>query len=324
MDSSRVTGTNYYYEGIPWITREIFPAATFPYELWKLINQKAYEPIWSKAPGGRGRLSDPEGTEISWTYWEDYFDPNHYKRTGSVPHFRQEPFFGHLFGRPTPPFIIKDDAQGVVSGTTNHVGRPFPNIKVYVEKNKVVKVVGGGGYGDLWRILLQDTEDNKYPEHPEKGLFYWWEMAIGTNPKMIRHRNAFLLSGAGTVYERMRAGVIHMGFGTCIDGPSETFAAENNLTYGHLHVHLLFPNFEITTKWGETIRIIDNGRLTALDDPEVVALAEKFGDPTDLLKIDWIPPIPGISLPGSYEKDYAGDPFAFIADYQSSTGKTGA
>ena len=65
------------------------------------------------------------------------------------------------------------------------------------------------------------------------------------------------------------------------------------------------------TKGGEEITFLNHGRLTALDDPEVRALAAKFGDPDQLLKEDWIPAIPGITLEGSY-LDFARDPARWI------------
>jgi hypothetical protein len=51
-----------------------------------------------------------------------------------------------------------------------------------------------------------------------------------------------------------------------------------------------------------------------LDDQEVRALAAKYGDPDKLLAEDWIPDIPGINAPGSYE-EYARDPWKY-ADAQ--------
>lgn len=319
------TPTSYDYEGIPWITREMFLAAKFPFELWALINRRAWEKIWSKSRGGRGRLTDPEGTDISWTFWDEYFDPNHYMKTGSAPRDLKEPLnLGHLYGRNTAPFLPKDDAEGVVAGTTNHIGRPFPPIRAIVKKNQIVEVEGGGGYGDLVRGLLNDTKDIKYPEYPEKGFLYWWELAIGTNPKMVRPSNCLMLSGSGTLSERLRSGMIHMGFGTVNFSPSEIFGKENNITYGHIHIHLMFANFEITTKKGEVIKVIDKGRLTVLDDPEVIEKASKFGDPKELLRDDWIAPVPGISVPGDYHKDYAQDPFTYIKNYHASKGKTSA
>jgi hypothetical protein len=102
-----------------------------------------------------------------------------------------------------------------------------------------------------------------------------------------------------------------MGFGTLWRSAEEKWAGENGILYGHLHIHLLFATFTITTKSGKEYTIIRNGRLTALDDPEVRELAKKYGDPDELLHEDWIPQIPGITCDGSYE-EYARDPGKWI------------
>jgi len=120
-----------------------------------------------------------------------------------------------------------------------------------------------------------------------------------------------MLSSGGFEWERRRSGVIHMGFGTRWRGPEEVWAGERGLVYGHLHVHLLFPTYEVTSRQGRKTKVIDNGRLVALDDPEVRKLAAKYGDPDDLLSEDWIPKIPGINAPGSYD-EYARDPLPHI------------
>jgi len=38
-------------------------------------------------------------------------------------------------------------------------------------------------------------------------------------------------------------------------------------------------------------RIVEKGHLLALDDPEVRAIAAKYGDPDELLREDWIPEV---------------------------------
>ena len=48
--------------------------------------------------------------------------------------------------------------------------------------------------------------------------------------------------------------------------------------------------------------------MTAMDQAEVRALASRYGDPDNLLSEEWIPYVPGINAPGSYE-DYAADPY---------------
>jgi hypothetical protein len=54
--------------------------------------------------------------------------------------------------------------------------------------------------------------------------------------------------------------------------------------------------------------LIDKGEVTALNSPEIRALASRYGDPKELLGDDWAPHLPGINAPGRYE-DYAKDPW---------------
>jgi hypothetical protein len=298
--------SGYRYEQIPWLQAEHFlqRSTTYPLELHLLINNKTWEPIWEKGRGGRARLTDPEGTDISWTYWEEYYDGSRYG-------FSSNPRNGHLFGHPVPPLIAKEDAAGVVAGTTSHFSRAFPQIKVELEAGQIVNVMGGAAYGDAWRDLLEESKRTQYPCFPRPGLFYLWEAAIGTNPKIIRPSHIERHSSGGFEWERRRSGVIHMGFGTLWRAPEEKWAGEQGLLYGHLHIHLLFPTLVVTAEDGCEHAVIRNGRLTALDDPEVRRVASRYGDPDELLKEDWIPQIPGISCPGSYQ-EYARDPGRWI------------
>jgi hypothetical protein len=140
-------------------------------------------------------------------------------------------------------------------------------------------------------------------------------MAIGTNPKVRRPSNVLKLSSGGNEIERSRSGVIHVGFGTRWRGESERWAAQKRIKYGHLHVHLLFATYRITTPDGKELSVIENGRLKVLDDPEVREMARKYGNPEELLREDWVPKVPGISSGGKYE-EYARDP----AEYMRTVG----
>lgn len=301
----------YRFEAIPWMAREAFTSRStiFPPKLNYLINVKTWRMIYNEGRGGKVRLTDPEGTDLEFTLNEKYYERSLDERGGFGP----VPALGHLFGHPTPPIIPEEDAIGVVAGTTSHLTRPFPRISIEIERGKIREIKGGGGYGEAWRTLLHQTDDIQYPEFPRKGLFWLWEMAIGTNPKVRRPSNVLRISSGGNEVERSRSGVIHIGFGTRWRGPSERWAAEKGIMYGHLHVHLLFPTYEIRVG-GKTITVIERGRLKALDDPEVRELAKKYGDPDELLREDWIPKIPGISVDGSYE-DYAKDPAEWIKNH---------
>ncbi len=295
------------YEGVPWFSRDAFACGgpTFPVEIIDAVEAKTWDMIWNKGPGGKVRLTDPEGTDLTYTLWEDYF-------TGTWRQFTSKPYTGHLMGHPTLPLIEKEDACGVIAGTTNHASCPFPHIKVHLENTKIARIEGGGKYGDGWRDLMNETKRLKYPDFPGEGLFWLWEVAIGTNPKYIRPKNAFTLAVGGTMIERRRSGVIHCGLGTGHQSAGQDWAGKQGLPYGHLHVHLLFPTYEITTKTGEKFTVIKDGRITALDDPEVRKIAAKYGDPDVLLKEDWIPPMPGISVKGDYWEEYAKDPFSYV------------
>ena len=300
-------------EGIPWETKEEFlsKSTVFPTKLHSLINRTAWNSIYKLGRGGKVRLTDPEGTDFEFSLFEKYFDRNNAKN------FNPSPRFSHLDSHPTPPLLHEADTTGVIAGTTSHFGRPFPKIRVHVEQGLVTEIEGGGLYGELWRKLLDETRDVQYPGYPRKGLFWLWELAIGTNPKITRPSDILWARSGSFEYERRRSGIIHCGFGTYWQGEAEVWAGKKGIPYGHLHVHFLFPTYSIRTTSGETVKVIDNGRLTALDDGEVRDVARKYGDPDEVLKEDWIPQIPGISGSGSYD-EYGNDPYTWMKNHPTS------
>ena len=298
--------TAYRYEAFPWLGREHFAsrATVYPRDLHTLVNEVAWRRIWDEGRGGRMQLIDPEGTDVTWEMCPEYFDR-------PTPMFGPVPRWNHLMSHPPTPISEHESATGVVRGTTNHFGRPFPPIAVHVERGRVEHVEGGGAYGDAWRALLEETRDIRYPVFPRAGLFWLWEIAIGTNPKIVRPANIRYLSSGGFEWERRRSGIVHLGFGTQWQGPEEKWAGENGIVYGHLHVHALAGTLVLTTATGREHRIVERGRLCALDDPAVRDLAARYGDPDRILAEEWIPPVPGVTVPGSYE-EFSRDPAAYI------------
>jgi len=137
-----------------------------------------------------------------------------------------------------------------------------------------------------------------------------WEASIGTSPKIHPPRADYATGFNCGLYERMRAGIIHIGFGTIISADPERADAKADKFVGHWHVHLYFPTYvaEGGGPSGEDVIVIENGQLKALDSPEVRAVAAKYGDPDVLLKEDWIPAIPGLNMAGDYDEHYAKDP----------------
>ncbi|MDP6560225.1 MAG: hypothetical protein QF619_08945, partial [Candidatus Binatia bacterium] len=117
--------------------------------------------------------------------------------------------------------------------------------------------------------LLDESRNTLYPCFPRPGLFYLWEAAIGTNPKIVRPAGIAHHSSGGFEWERRRSGVIHMGFGTLWRSPEEKWAGDSGILYGHLHIHLLFPTLVVKAKDGSEHTVIRDGRLTAMDNAEV-------------------------------------------------------
>jgi hypothetical protein len=300
----KLDGTD--YQRIPWRTEEdlVSPANEFPMPLWELINEKTAEVVRAAE---EVRITDPEGTDITFTNYDDE----------GIYYNRDAP--GHIYGHPT--YLTSDiDTTGVVAGTLNHAGA-YPRVEVELDDAKVTSVEGGGEYGDRWRQVLSDTKDSiQYPGFPDTGLFWLWEVAIGTHPKVSRPPTTNISEVPFPEIERRRSGIIHCGFG--LQPPMDPYAAkQDNVPWGHVHIHLNFPTYEAKIPDGSTITLIDNGRLTVLDDPEIRQYAEKFGDPDELLSEDWVPAVPGINTDGEYDDDYANNPASWIESEMTEKAK---
>ncbi len=289
------------WEGHPWTSKEIFlsEAIVFPRDLHVLINEKAWAPVWEHGKGARVRVTDPEGTDISWTLLPEFWS--------GEGGFSKDPIHNHHMYHPIPPISPSSDAEGVVGGTTAHFSQPYPQLRLHVRGGRVEQVEGGGAYGKGLRDLVEETRDIQYPDFPGKGILWFWEAALGTNPKVARPSEPRMISSGGTEWERWRAGALHFGFGTCGPSDQESWAADHGHPFGHIHVHQFFPTIELTKPDGTTFRTCDEGRLTVFDDPDVRACAAKYGDPDEVLAPLWTPPIPGVSIPGDLD-DYLREP----------------
>ena len=160
---------------------------------------------------------------------------------------------------------------------------------------------------------MERTKDIEYPGFPGKGLMHWWEASIGTNPHIHRPRKDFPSGFVNCLYERVRSGVIHMGFGTIISSMDERRAARMGHLVGHWHLHLYFPTYALERE-GDNELLIENGRLLALDDPQIRKVAANYGDPELWLDESWNPAVPGLNMPGDYREHYVADPLKWVKD----------
>ena len=306
----------FLFDNAPVMTSRV---GSFPGDLWQMIEERTIEPIaWLD----RVQAWDPEGTDVYWDMTEEeaqvwargiylqghlYMNPR--QATGRFPYSVLE--FPAFQNKWLPPIITK--TYGTYAGCSNHAGK-FDRTAITLEDGYIKKVEGQGKYAEIWeyvRANYPNINDLTYPYYPKPGYFWQYEAGLGTNPK-------FALARGNQSGERLHAGVVHWAFGAQMHHTPEApvsppelkeFTRKNKLPWLHwMHIHNLFVTYNVrvrnANKW---ITIIDKGRLTALDDPAVRALASRYGDPDDLLADEWIEDMPGINRPGSYA-EYAKDP----------------
>jgi hypothetical protein len=298
---------------IEFISEEEYSSSQpeFPFELQLAIDRKVEEQIKECE---KVRITDPEGTDVSFTNYDD-----------------ERPFLlTHQLGAPFHIGYGSDDCEGVIAGTLNHLGT-FSHCKAFLKNSQVVKVEGGGRYGDIWREKIEEFKDTKLPDYdlrqlnpasrvpkakthvsfPGPGFFWYYESAIGTVPNVFRlSKEGRMEFWANFLHDRKRSGYMHHGFGA--PSPAKEACKAHNLPWTHLHIHNMFATYEGTTSRGEKIKVIDKWHLTALDDPDVRRTASRYGDPSVLLSEAWIPAVPGINTAGDYMKDYAANPSEWI------------
>lgn len=299
---------------------------TFPLEVWTEFERRLMEPL---RKASQVRMTDPEGTYLEFSVTDEEAIRWHSNAARGFQHLSFNPLMAtcHEVSRIrmlgmvqvehlAPPVFPK--LSGVLAGTANHCGY-FPRMETYFENDRLVEVKGGGRYGDGIRELMDKYQDLHWPGCPDKGLFWFVDCALCTNIGVHRRRSDMFDSYwlYPNLPERTRAGVFHSGFGSRIYGTEkefDEFAKKHNAPRGHIHgAHNYFATFEVklrgTNYWH---KIVDKGWVTALDDPEVRAMAARYGDPDEVLRYDWIPPLPGINCEGNYWRDYAPDPAAYL------------
>ncbi|MQB00723.1 MAG: hypothetical protein GEU78_10595 [Actinobacteria bacterium] len=291
---------------------------SLPDELWRLIDLKVLERF---TVADAVHITDPQGTDISWEVTPE--QAALWPKGAYIPgHILGSTIQGIRFGHTVDDFIkqariLFPTLEGVVAGTANHTGY-FPHIKVSIEGGLIQSIEGGGRYGELWNDVLERFSHAEYPGFPQRGWGFFNDASIGTNPKAYRHSDGLWSYGEPTTNlpERLRAGVLHFGFGAeHWDETFLTYARENHFPTMHFpHVHIYFPTYGIRNRdTGEWEKLIDKGWLTVLDDPEVRRLAGIFGDPDEVLSYDWVPNIPGVNSPGEYQRDFGDDPVKVIS-----------
>jgi hypothetical protein len=281
-------------------------ASQFPGDVWNMVDDKIVRPI----PHVReGEFTDPEGTRLHWLVTADQAS-KWSGRSGSSNHL-------NLY----PPPVDATWTEGIVRASANHTGF-YPTMTVTLSRHgRVERVDGGGRTGELFRMLVENPrmKNASFPNAPEPGYWYLTQDGFATNPKFVRDVQA-LSDGAQNISnlsERNRAGVQHFSFsypGRSEDEAIAAYARTADLPLDHTsHMHVYFP----TVRWkladtGEWVTISEKGQVKAFEDPEVRALAAKYGDPDLMFRYEWIPSVPGVNVPGDTARDYGADPWKWI------------
>jgi len=289
----------------------------FPSDIWKMVDETIVRPIPHVS---EGTFHDPQGTRLRWNQtpqqsqlWD--------KESGLTSYSS-----GHLTIYPPPQQATW--TEGVIVANANHTAF-YPEMTARIdEKGKLTEVTGGGKAGDMFRMLQENPllKDAHFPSYSEPGYWYLMQDGMGTNPKTVRNMGKLVQGSVEkpNLIERRRAGIQHFSFsspigdssfgGMDMNDPDFIYAQERGIPIKHTsHMHVYFG----TLKWklrdtGEWITIMDKGWVTAFDNPEVRALASKYGNPDVIFSYDWVPAIPGVNVEGDYQKDFARDPWAWL------------
>ncbi len=289
---------------------------TFPDELSIEIERKVIE-LLDKV--SRVRITDPEGTFLEFPLSSE--EAIRWKMgVWQKGHLLMEPLMATVKEGERVPHSeevspVFRDLNGVLAGTSNHRGF-FPRIEMHFEHGRLIEVKGGGKYGEGIREMMEKHKNIHWPNYPDKGYFWFCDSALCTIVKSFRRTSDMFKSywAFPNISERNRAGVFHLGIGSRRHYKEHLqYAKKHGLPLGHIHVHNYFATYEIKLHQSEYwYKIVDKGWLAAMSDPQIRALATKYGDPDRLLSYDWVPPLPGINCEGEYLKDYAPDPLGYL------------
>jgi hypothetical protein len=234
--------------------------------------------------------------------------------SGRYPYSRiNYPAVGKTWLRP-----VQSRTTGVIASTNSHASN-HARIEVHLKEGYIDKIMGGGLYGDGMRLALNypHINDTVWPGLTGPGFWWLYEAGTGTNPKYFKHPREILIGQ--NLSERNAGGVIHWSFGTSVGGDAgtEEFRLTHQLPTGHaMHHHTLLPTYQVRFRdSGKWMSLIEHGIIQTYHDPEVRALASRYGNPDQILRRDWIPELPGINVPGNYNNDYASDPGTFWTEW---------
>jgi hypothetical protein len=263
-----------------------------PGEVWRAIEQKVMEVIpWIR----HVHVTDPEGTDLEYSVTAQ--EANYWAMGAYGPDYMR--MYPQQATHAINLVIGKDvqvvpDSHGKLGGTRGHFFATIPHMTLTIEHGVVAKVEGGGLQGRMMDDLRNQYKDIQIPYFRFPGWAHLYHMEMPVNPKDGSREIAW-------------------GFGveTTIKAALDYEMQHNVPLYHDWHFENYFPTDELTLSNGKKMNLIEKGYLTVLDDPEIRAIASKYGDPAEILQPEGAEPLPGVNAPGDYWHDYAPNPQAY-------------
>ncbi|HZT06193.1 MAG TPA: hypothetical protein VFC51_04125 [Chloroflexota bacterium] len=248
------------------------PSLTYPLEVWDAIDETLYRQI---ANGRRVEITEDNGTHLTWDLTPEDWASIEGRGDEEGPNSALPYVPGHLF---IPfPKSLRFEGQIVINSLT--FGGPVDPTRLTVEGRRVTEVQGSGHFADRLRETFETYKDKTYEGLPGPGANWISTFAACTNPKFRRSPNFESTRGSARVHSwclgHRRSGFLHASVGAALENENSKLIR---------HFDMMFPNLYVDGK-----PVIEDGHLLALDDPTVRQVAERFGDPDELLREDWVP-----------------------------------
>ncbi len=241
----------------------------FPRELLLQIFNKVRDKLLEATIAGKKlRVTHPWGTDLAYTGL-----PGNVAPFETVPRFPPAKGFtcfdGHNHVRAVIGTNPPETADGVVvSRFCKDIGGMLKNpVKFTFVKGWCEKIEGKEEAEKIKAILGDDKFNRRFEE-----------IQFGMNPKVSTFNKEGKLTYEGTC----ATGNMHIAVGR----EEANYAGGEWILSSSQHITIAYLP-KINLWFGEEM-VVENGRLKVLDDPEIIKLASKYGDPKKLLKqTDW-------------------------------------
>jgi len=245
------------------------PFAHFPYEVMHVLTRKVYDKWTAGAvvPSTKPkslRITAANGTHLTATY-----DPRYVVHTGFL-YDRLVPAFWNVFVGATVGIELFQEVKGTIvfdglHGEEEYKALPPIGSDVAYPLREPVSWEFDGKYCTIHGGVEAEVMRRITARAGTRAAYILCEVAVGMHPKAPL-----------STHPTRHTGVTHYAIGSTA-GRAPT--PDKEYAPVHTHGHIRQVTLEID---GEPV--IEAGRLLALDDPAVIEVASKYGDPREILE----------------------------------------